>query len=192
MVRQIAHTLPHLEQTAHDGTRSRWPRGRLTGADMGALAEGSRALVAVGSVDVSAALPVSVTSSVVDLAVSVDICSFPVAGSVVICPVSVRIPVMRHAVDALRQAGTPLLLWRLGHWRSGGDTAERGTQGDLVEAHEAIDWLAVLGADQGWSMCDIWLLRLRALLARARGDDVAYRELVERYRAMNRFLTDST
>jgi len=33
-------------------------------------------------------------------------------------------------------------------------------------------------------MCDIWLLRLRALLARARGDDVAYRDLVGRYRAM--------
>jgi hypothetical protein len=51
---------------------------------MGALAEGSGALVDVGSVEVSAALPVSVTSSVVDVAVSVDISSFPVAGSVVV------------------------------------------------------------------------------------------------------------
>ena len=33
-------------------------------------------------------------------------------------------------------------------------------------------------------MRDIWLLRLPALLARARGDDVAYRELVSRYREM--------
>ena len=31
---------------------------------------------------------------------------------------------------------------------------------------------------------DIWLLRLRALLARARGDEDAYRDLVNRYRAM--------
>jgi adenylate cyclase len=31
---------------------------------------------------------------------------------------------------------------------------------------------------------DIWLLRLRALLARARGEEVAYRDFVNRYRAM--------
>ena len=33
-------------------------------------------------------------------------------------------------------------------------------------------------------MCEITLLRLRALLSRARGDNVAYRDLVGRYRAM--------
>ena len=33
-------------------------------------------------------------------------------------------------------------------------------------------------------MREITLLRLRALLARARGDDVAYRDLLGRYRAM--------
>ena len=33
-------------------------------------------------------------------------------------------------------------------------------------------------------MLEITLLRLRALLARARGDDIAYRDLVSRYRAM--------
>jgi hypothetical protein len=33
-------------------------------------------------------------------------------------------------------------------------------------------------------MREITLLRLRALQARARGDDVAYRDLVSRYRAM--------
>jgi len=33
-------------------------------------------------------------------------------------------------------------------------------------------------------MREITLLRLRALLARANGDDVAYRDLVNRYRAM--------
>ena len=44
----------------------------------------------------------------------------------------------------------------------------------------------------GWRTCrqtssamrEITLLRLRSLLARARGDDVTYRELVGRYRAM--------
>jgi hypothetical protein len=33
-------------------------------------------------------------------------------------------------------------------------------------------------------MLDITLLRLRALLAHARGDDAAYRDLANRYRAM--------
>jgi hypothetical protein len=61
---------------------------------------------------------------------------------------------------------------------------ERGAEGDLAEAQEAIDWLANLPDDEGWAMRDIWLLRLRALLARARGDDVAYRDLTGRYRAM--------
>jgi hypothetical protein len=31
---------------------------------------------------------------------------------------------------------------------------------------------------------EIWLLRLRALLARARGDEDAYRDYRDRYRAM--------
>ena len=33
-------------------------------------------------------------------------------------------------------------------------------------------------------MLEITLLRLRALLARARGDDAGYRDLASRYRAM--------
>ena len=37
-------------------------------------------------------------------------------------------------------------------------------------------------------MVEITLLRLRALLARARGDDVAHRDLVNRYRAMAKSL----
>ena len=61
---------------------------------------------------------------------------------------------------------------------------ERGAQGDLAEAQEAIDRLANLPADEGWAMREITLLRLRALVSRARGDDVAYRDLVSRYRAM--------
>ena len=60
---------------------------------------------------------------------------------------------------------------------------ERGGPGDLAEAQEAIDRLAHLRADEVLAMRDIWLLRLRALLARARGD-VAYRDLVDRYHAM--------
>ena len=33
-------------------------------------------------------------------------------------------------------------------------------------------------------MRDIWLLRLRALLAQAHGDEVNYRDFVDRYRPM--------
>ena len=92
------------------------------------------------------------------------------------------IPVMRTAVDELHQAG------RLGYgvWGTGilvETLLERGAEGDLAEAHEAIDWLANLPADDS-AMREITLLRLRSLLARARGDDVTYRELVGRYRAM--------
>jgi hypothetical protein len=43
---------------------------------------------------------------------------------------------------------------------------------------------ALLPATEGWVVRDVWLLRLRALLARVRGDDGAYRDLVSRYRAM--------
>ena len=61
---------------------------------------------------------------------------------------------------------------------------DRGTEGDVAEAQEAIDRVANLPADKGLVLRDITLLRLRALLARARGDDVAYRDLADRYRAM--------
>ncbi len=60
----------------------------------------------------------------------------------------------------------------------------RGTAADLAEAQTAIGRLANLQADEGLTIREITLLRLRALLARARGDDVAYRDLVDRYRTM--------
>ena len=83
------------------------------------------------------------------------------------------IAVMRQAVDELHQAG------RLGYgvWGTGvlvETLLERGAEGDLAEAQEAIDWLANLPADDGSAVREIRLLRLRALLARARGDDAAY------------------
>ena len=90
---------------------------------------------------------------------------------------------MRQAVDELHQAGQLFY----GVWGTGvlvETLLERGAEGDLAEAQEAIDRLANLSADDGSAMREITLLRLRALLARARGDDVAYRDLVNRYRAM--------
>ena len=93
------------------------------------------------------------------------------------------VPVMRKAVDDLHQAG------RLGYGVCGAGILvetllDRGTEGDVAEAQTAIDRLANLPADKGLAVRDIWLLRVRALLARARGDDVTYRDLVGRYRAM--------
>jgi len=97
------------------------------------------------------------------------------------------IPVMRKAVDDLHQAG------RLGYsiWGTGvlvETLLERGAEDDLTEAQEAIDRLANLPTDEGWAMREITLLRLRALLSRARGDDVAYRDFWDRYRDMARSL----
>ena len=93
------------------------------------------------------------------------------------------IEVMRQAVDELRQAGNLFY----GVWGTGvllEALLERRTQDDLAEAQEAIDRLADLSADDDSAMLEITLLRLRALLARARSDDVAHRDLVGRYRAM--------
>ena len=92
------------------------------------------------------------------------------------------IAVMRDAVDDLHQAG------RLGFGMWGTAVLvetllERGAEGDLAEAQEAIDRLANLRADHDSAMLEITLLRLRALLARP-SDEVAYREWRGRYRAM--------
>jgi class 3 adenylate cyclase len=97
------------------------------------------------------------------------------------------IPVMRQAVDELHQAGG----LGYGVWGTGvlvETLLERGAEGDLAEAQEAFDWLVNLPADDGSAMREITLLRLRALLARARGDDVAHRDLRDRYRNMARSL----
>ena len=61
---------------------------------------------------------------------------------------------------------------------------ERGADGDVAEAEAAIDRLAAAPADDGLVIREIWLLRMRALLARAHGDDAAYRDYRDRYRAM--------
>lgn len=60
---------------------------------------------------------------------------------------------------------------------------KRGCDGDAAEAEAAIDELEHAPLD-GAAICDIWVLRLRTLLARARGDDAGYRQLRDRYRKM--------
>jgi hypothetical protein len=94
------------------------------------------------------------------------------------------IPLVRAVVDHL---------FRDGHLPAWGAPAtgvlvetllERGGERDVAEAEAAIERLATAPADEGLVMRDIWLMRLHALLARARGDNVAYRDYRDRYRAM--------
>ena len=94
------------------------------------------------------------------------------------------IPLMRTAVDHLFREGR-LLLWGVAATGVLVETLlERGAESDVVEAEAAITRLADAPADEGLVIRDIWLLRLRALLAGAHGDEVAYRDFRDRYRAM--------
>ena len=54
----------------------------------------------------------------------------------------------------------------------------------MAEAEAAIDRLVALPTDPRFVLRDIWLLRLRALLAGRHGEDPAYRDYRDRYRAM--------
>jgi hypothetical protein len=65
---------------------------------------------------------------------------------------------------------------------------DRGTDADVAEAEAAIERLAVAPAEEGLVMRDIWLPRLRALLAQAHGDEAAYRDYRDRYRDLARTL----
>jgi hypothetical protein len=94
------------------------------------------------------------------------------------------IPVMRAGVDHLlseqrsREWGIPatgVLVETL---------LERGTESDVVEAEAAIERLAAAPTDDDTALRDIWLLRLRALLALARGEGVKYLGFLNRYRNM--------
>ena len=60
---------------------------------------------------------------------------------------------------------------------------DRGAGGDGVEAEAAIARLAAVSAEGAPFLRDLWLLRLRALLARAHGDETGYRDYRDRYRA---------
>ena len=100
--------------------------------------------------------------------------------------VDVSIPVMRDAVDKLFETGQ--LAWCIPASGILVETLlERGAQPDVCEAEAAIERLAEIVVDDV-PVRDIWLLRLRALLARARGDETAYRDYRDRYRDMARSL----
>jgi hypothetical protein len=94
------------------------------------------------------------------------------------------IPLMRATVDHLFREGQPLM-WGIPATGVLVETLlDRGTDADVAEAQAAIERLAAAPSDDGLVIREIWLLRLRALLARVRGDQVAYGDLVSRYRAM--------
>jgi len=60
----------------------------------------------------------------------------------------------------------------------------RGADGDLLEAQAVIDRLAAVPSDPRFVLHELPLLRLRALLARARGDQATYCDFRDRYREM--------
>ena len=61
-----------------------------------------------------------------------------------------------------------------------------GADEEVAEAEAAIARLANEPAELSLAIRDIWLLRLRALVARNRGDMVDYEDLRDRYRDVAR------
>jgi hypothetical protein len=95
---------------------------------------------------------------------------------------------MRAAVDDLVRAGE---LLASGIFATGvlvETLLDRCAENDVAEAEAAIDRLAAAPTDDGNIVRDIWLLRLRALLARAHGDAEAYAQFRDRYRDMAKTL----
>jgi hypothetical protein len=85
---------------------------------------------------------------------------------------------MRAIVDQQFRDGRPLA-WGIAATGVLVETLlDRGSDSDVAEAEAAI---AAAPADEGQALRDIWLLRLRALLARAHGDDTGYRNYRDRY-----------
>jgi class 3 adenylate cyclase len=94
------------------------------------------------------------------------------------------IPLIRASVDHLVSTGQ-LLQWGVTATGVLVETLlDRATDGDVAEAESAIDRLAAANHDDGLPLRDIWVLRLQALLARARGDATAYEHFRDRYRDM--------
>jgi hypothetical protein len=98
------------------------------------------------------------------------------------------IPAIRAAADHLFRQGH-LLTWGIPATGVLVETLlDRSADGDVAEAEAAIQRLATAPADEGLVIRDIWVLRLRALLARAHGEEAAYADLRDRYRDMARTL----
>ena len=93
------------------------------------------------------------------------------------------VPLLRASVDEL-YSGEQRGYWV---WRTGilvEALLEGGTGSDVQEAEAAVERLSTQPGLDGWAWRDLIVLRLRALLARTRGDEVAYRDFADRYRDM--------
>jgi class 3 adenylate cyclase len=100
----------------------------------------------------------------------------------------VAIPLMRTAADHLFREGH-LLFWGIPATGVLVETLlDRGDESHVAEAEAAIERLAAASADEGLAVRDILLLRLRALLAKARGDEAGYGDYRDRYREMAKTL----
>jgi class 3 adenylate cyclase len=96
------------------------------------------------------------------------------------------VPLMRAAVDHLFREGQRLG-WGVPATGVLVETLlDRGTDDDVAEAEAAIERLVSAPADEGLALRDVWLLRVRALLARAHADEARYRDYRDRYREMAR------
>ncbi|OBG55281.1 MULTISPECIES: adenylate/guanylate cyclase domain-containing protein [unclassified Mycobacterium] len=98
------------------------------------------------------------------------------------------IPLMSAAVDHLARGGQ-LLSWGILATGVLVETLlDRGSDRDVADAEAAIERLAAAPADEGLAIREIWLYRMRALMARARGESDAYACFRDRYRDMARTL----
>jgi hypothetical protein len=88
---------------------------------------------------------------------------------------------MRTVIDHLIREGQ-LLAWGIPATGVLVETLlDRSAENGVAEAEAAIERLASAPTEEGAVIRDVWLLRLRALLARARGDAAAYRDFRDRY-----------
>jgi class 3 adenylate cyclase len=92
------------------------------------------------------------------------------------------VPLMRAAVDHLAREDQ-LLGWGVPATGVLVETLlRRGAEADFAEAEAAIERISIEAIDGDAAVRDVWLLRLRTLLAQAHGDDAAYRHFRDRYR----------
>jgi hypothetical protein len=93
------------------------------------------------------------------------------------------LPELREAVDSLFLSGQlDFYIVAIGVLVE--TLLDRSADGNVTEADAAIERLAAAPADDGLVIREVWLFRLRALLAQARGDEATYRDYRDRYRAM--------
>jgi hypothetical protein len=96
--------------------------------------------------------------------------------------IATALPVMRAAVDTLFDSGQlTLVMWATSVFVVA--LLVRGAACDVLEAESSIERLVVAPIDD-LVVRDVTELRLRALVAQARGDQATYHDFRDRYRAM--------